>query len=145
MERLKNRGLKRLLFFVIFLIPVLWYLILQLFGNNSFALTRVGDLDPACSDPVEAITVVSKMDTLTVAQTNYLNRVTYGVGKRSAEFVEKPADFFDCINQSAADLVLLKGSDLWGYYTLSRDGVDQLLTELDILVLQDSYGKGTSR
>ena len=74
-----------------------------------------------------------------------MNRITYGVDKRNATLLTKSDTFFNCINQSAADLVLINEEGLWGSYELTRDGVDQLLTELDILVLQQSYGKGTHR
>ena len=74
-----------------------------------------------------------------------MNRVTYGVDKRNAMLLTESDTFFNCINQSEADLVLINEEGLWGSYELTRDGVDQLLTELDILVLQQSYGKGTHR
>ncbi|WP_424964199.1 hypothetical protein [Ekhidna sp.] len=93
----------------------------------------------------EEVTVVSKNDSLSLVETNYMNRVIYAVDKRKAILEYKSTSFFDCINQSDVDLVLINSEGLWGGYELTREGVDQLLTELDILTLQQSYGKGTSR
>ena len=74
-----------------------------------------------------------------------MNRVIYASSKRKASLLYKSQSFFDCINQSDADLVLVNEKGLWGGYELSREGVDQLLTELDILTLQQQYGEGVSR
>ena len=74
-----------------------------------------------------------------------MNRVVFAAEKRKANLVYGSRSYFDCVNQTDADLVLVNEKGLWGAYRLSRDGVDQLLTELDILALQQTYGKGTSR
>lgn len=93
----------------------------------------------------EAITIVSTSDSLSLVETNYMNRVKFGADKRKANLVYQNSDFFECINDAEVDLALVNEKGLWGTYPLSRDGVDQLLTELDILTLQQNYGKGTSR
>ncbi len=141
---MKSKGLKRLIVFVVFLIPVVWYLILQVFGDNRFSLTLIGDIPQDCKKYLE-ITIISQDDSLSIVETNYMNRVIYAADKRKASLVYEDQIFFNCINQSEADLVLINDKGLWGSYKLSREGVDQLLTELDILTLQQSYGKGTSR
>ncbi|MEO9999725.1 hypothetical protein [Ekhidna sp.] len=127
-----------------FFIPVVWYLFLQLFGSNNFSLTLLDDVASGC-DVYEEITVVSKNDSLTIVETNYMNRVVYAVDKRKVTLIYVPSSYFDCIDQPNVDLVLVNKEGIWGTYALSREGVDQLLTELDILSLQQSYGKGTSR
>ncbi len=141
---MRSKGLKRLLVFIVFLIPVTWYLILQLFGSNNFSLSLKSEIDEACTR-YTTISIVSKSDSLSLVETNYINRVIYAAKKRSADLIYEDQFYFDCINQSDADLVLVNEDGLWGGYELSRDGVDQLLTELDILTLQKTYGKGTSR
>ncbi|WP_421765608.1 hypothetical protein [Ekhidna sp.] len=93
----------------------------------------------------EEITILARRDSLSMVETNYMNRVIYGVDKRSAKLINSSQKYFDCINQSDADLVLVNEKGVWGQYALDREGVDRLLTELDILTLQESYGKGTSR
>lgn len=125
------------------MIPVTWYLILQLFGSNNFSLQL---LDPITDcEQVSAITVVLKTDSVSQVKQNYLDRVKYGVEKRSSNLRIKDEKFFECINQIESDIVLISEEGLWGGYSLTRDGVDQLLTELDILILQKSYGKGVER
>ncbi len=74
-----------------------------------------------------------------------MNRVSYAIDKRSVELVNSDENYFDCINQIQADLVLVNNKGIWGAYNLNREDVDRLITELDILKLQQSYGKGTSR
>ena len=121
-----------------------WYLILQLFGSNSFALELQYQLADEC-EAIGEITVVRRSDSVSIAKRNYLERVTYGAEKRKVPFEVKEQNFFNCINQSEADLVLLDEQGLWGAYALSREGVDLILTELDVLLLQKSYGKGAER
>jgi len=104
----------------------------------------MGDVPDGCRQFVE-ITVVSQSGSLSLVETNYMNRVIYAVDKRNINLSYEPVSFFDCINQSGSDLVLVNEEGLWGAYNLTREGVDRLLTELDILTLQQSYDKGTSR
>lgn len=141
---MKGKGLKRLIIFIVFLIPVVWYLILQLFGDNRFSLALIGEIPENCG-MYDEITIISQSDTLSVVETNYMNRVIYAADKRNATLTYQPVSFFECINQIDSDLVLINKEGIWGGYTLSREGVDQLLTELDILSIQESYGKGTKR
>lgn len=85
------------------------------------------------------------MDSVSLTKQNYLDRVVYAVENKKVPLAKKDQDFFECINQSESDLVLISEEGLWGAYDLSREGVDQLLTELDILLLQKTYGEGTYR
>lgn len=140
----QKRGLKRLAFFVIFLIPVVWYLFIQLFGSNNFALALQAPIEGEC-EAFKDIVVITKMDSLSLTESNYMNRVTFGANKRKITLEKKDQNFFDCVNHSDVDLVLVSEEGLWGTYELSRAGVDQLLTEIDILVIQKSYGKGAKR
>lgn len=129
---------------MVFLIPVTWYLILQLFGDNKFSLSLQYKIDDECG-MFSDIAVVTVQDSLTMTETNYMNRVVYAAKKRRVSLISKDASFFSCIDQSEADLILISEEGLWGAYELTRKGVDQLLTELDILKLQKSYGQGTRR
>ncbi len=138
-----KKGLARLIFLVVFLIPVCWYLFLQLFGSNNFSLELSYAID-GCDDVTEVL-ILRRSDSVSIAKQNYMDRVSYAANKRSIQFLKKDQKFFDCINQSSSDLVLVDDEGLWGSYELSREGVDVLLTELDILLLQKSYGKGTYR
>ena len=93
----------------------------------------------------DSVTVIRLSDSLSIAERNYLDRVEYYTSRRSILLEEKGQEFFTCINQSDMDLVLISKQGVWGGYELSREGVDLLITELDILLLQDNYGKGTYR
>lgn len=126
------------------MIPVTWYLILQLFGNNTFSLQLISELSPDCGE-FPSVTVVVKNDSISLVQKNYMDRVQFGTEKRATVVEFKDQFFFKCINQMDADLVLVSDDGLWGSYTLTRDGVDQLLTEIDILLLQQSYGESARR
>ena len=138
-----NKGIARLIFIVVFLIPVAWYLILQLFGDNKFSLTPIGSLND-CVESAE-VQIIRSSDAVSIAEKNYLDRVLYYANKRSIEVLQKDDFFFQCVNQSDADLVLINEAGVWGAYALSREGVDLLITELDILILQQTYGEGAER
>ena len=138
-----NKGLARLIFLIVFFIPVAWYLILQLFGDNNFSLQLKGELGGCIR--TDSVKVIRLSDSLSIAERNYLDRVEYYTSRRSILLEEKGQEFFTCINQSDMDLVLISKQGVWGGYELSREGVDLLITELDILLLQDNYGKGTYR
>ncbi|MEM0938234.1 MAG: hypothetical protein AAF600_00785 [Bacteroidota bacterium] len=138
-----NKGLARLIFLIVFLVPVGWYLFLQLFGDNNFSLKLKYPINE-CAE-IAQVLIVKRPDSVSLAEKNYMDRVAYAAKERSVLFIEKDIDFFDCINQSSSDLVLTDENGLWGNYKLSREGVDLLLIELDILLLQKSYGKGTYR
>ncbi len=124
--------------------PVAWYLLLQLFGNNNFSLTLLYKIPEECKQFSE-ILIVSKKDSLSLVETSYMNQMVSSIEKRKVNMVYDSLIFFNCINQQDADLVLVSDRGLWGSYKLSRKGIDQLLTELDILTLQQSYGKEISR
>ncbi|MEQ9403717.1 MAG: hypothetical protein RIM99_09045 [Cyclobacteriaceae bacterium] len=137
-----NRGLKRLAFFVVFLIPVGWYLFLQLFGSNTFALKEVISIPESCKQ-FSVITVVYTADSLSAAELNHFNRVSYRTSKKDIPLIAD-SQYLNC-TQLDTKLLLVDQSGVWGYYEMSREGVDRLLTELDILIIQKSYDKGTNR
>lgn len=126
------------------MIPVTWYLILQLFGDNNFSIQLAGEIPAGCEQFDDPVIVMSN-DSITLVQKNYLERVKFGTNKRSVELVNKDESYFDCIGQPTSHLIMVSKEGIWGSYELTRDGVDLLLTELDILMLQRSYGKGTKR
>ena len=138
-----RRVKKRITFFVVFLIPVVWYLFLQLFGSNNFSLELLEPLDNCSQGP--ELKILRRDLSLSLAKQNYLDRVQYGAESRKIEVAVFDESFDDCTNQNLLDLVLVDERGLWGTYDLSRDGVERLLTELDILVLQKQYGKGSYR
>jgi len=103
-----------------------------------------GEISSACGD-FESVVVLTKTDLISVSKQNYLDRVRFATEKKSVLLASENAEFFECVNEIEADLILVDERGLWGSYALTRDGVDQLLTELDILILEKSYGKGAER
>ncbi len=128
---------------MIFLIPVTWYLFLQIFGSNKFALDSVVPIAEECGK-IDEISVLYKGDSSATELTNYLSRVIYQTQAKEIPLVYNQSSLFECL-QVTKEFVLANKDGIWGVYNLDREGVDQLLTELDILIIQNSYGKGTSR
>ena len=73
-----------------------------------------------------------------------MNRIRYTTDVKEVPLILDESEFFKCI-QNGNDLILVSEEGLWGSYNLDREGVDLLLTELDVLLIQKSYGKGVSR
>lgn len=119
-----------------------WYLFLQAFGSNNFSVSLKGSVLAECGE-FDKIAIVYTTDSLSASQINHLNRVTYRTSKKDIPF-SVDEGLFECA-EIEEDLVLLDSDGVWGTYPLDRDGVDVLLTELDILIIQKSYGKGVSR
>lgn len=138
-----SKGLKRLLVFVVFLVPVCWYFFLQLFGSNQFNVEVASEIPIDCNT-FSDITIIHRLDSLNPARTNSLNRVSYRANTKKIVLLADTLNFFNCI-QRQADIALVGEEGVWGTYNLDREGVDQLLTEIDILIIQKTYGKGLSR
>lgn len=126
-----------------FLVPVCWYFFLQFFGNNQFSVEVVKTIPSDCGS-FEEIAIVHRIDSLNPSKTNSLNRVTFRANRKKVLLVADTIDLFTCM-QKQTDVMLVSAEGLWGSYELDREGVDRLLTELDILMIQKSYGKGSSR
>lgn len=85
-----------------------------------------------------------RADSLDPSRQNQLNRVTYASRQKEIVVLTNQSAFFQCCNIEA-DVLLVDSDGIWGAYILDREGVDRFLTELDILLIQKSYGKGVSR
>ncbi len=106
-------------------------------------MTSITPIATECGS-VSRITVLYVLDSLAAEQTNYLDRVVYQATAKNVPFLYDQRQFFECL-QIENELMLADEEGFWGVYKLDREGVDQLLTELDILIVQKSYGKGISR
>ncbi len=91
------------------------------------------------------ITVIQRINSYGAVQINQINRLVQKASAKNIAIVDQEDSFFTCIGYEDAELVLVNADGIWGEYKLSRDEVDRLLTELDILILQKSYGQGVSR
>lgn len=139
-----NKGFQRLIFFVVFLIPVGWYFFLQAFGENKFSLEVVKPIPENCGK-YNGVTILKVDKSIEIEEQNYLDRVAFGAKKRKISIQNISLSFFECIEEKQKFFLLVDEKGLRGAYSLDREGVDLLLTELDVLLLQKSYGKGTSR
>lgn len=128
---------------VVFLIPVVWYLFLQLFGSNKFELVAISSVDEQCAQ-FESLTVSHRAINFDPAQQSHFNRVQFKTKAKKVSLVADTLGMFNCLSISEV-LLLTEGSNVWGAYDLDREGVDRLLTEMDIVLLQKTYGEGVSR
>jgi hypothetical protein len=134
----KGRGLIRLVFVVVFGIPVLWYLFLQLFGDNRFQLPVISVLGD-CKG--QGTVLLLKTNDLDIKQQNELNRVFQVLEKKQLRF-----DTLSTCGFEKAEIVLVdKKRQVRGEYQLERRDVDRFFTELDILMLVENYGEGIRR
>ncbi len=118
--------------FILLLLPITWYIILQLFGKNNFELTLLSEIPKECKQFNE-LSIVRKEDSLSLLQKNYMNRIVFTTGEKKIKLISQKIKFFSCINQLDADILLINNQGLWGSYQLSREGVDRLFIEFDIL------------
>lgn len=116
---------------------------MQVFGSNNFAIELIAEID-GCLKP-EGIAVIIRDSIVSLSKRNYQERIVYRANEKGIPLIKKDEDFFTCINQSHADLVLVSEEGLWGSYELTRDEVEEFIAELEILIIQKSYGKGTYR
>jgi len=121
---------------------VTWYFFLQVFGSNRFAIELQSQISKECGT-FEELSILYTSDLLSASQVNHLNRITYRTSVKNIPLLIDQV-LFDCTGIEE-DLVLLDREGIWGVYQLDREGVDRLLTELDVLIIQKSYGKGVSR
>jgi hypothetical protein len=134
----KGRGLIRLIFLVVFGIPVLWYLFLQLFGDNRFELPVISVLEDCKGQGTVLLMRTKGLDT---KKQNELNRVFQVLERKQLVFDSLSTCRFD-----NAEIVLVdKKRQVRGEYSLERRDVDRFFTELDILMLVENYGEGIRR
>lgn len=139
-----NKGIQRFIFFIVFLIPITWYLFLQAFGENKFSLKVIKPIPSSCGVYQDTKILMQSHD-LGIESQNYLDRVIFGAKKRKVSLDTMSNDFFNCLETEQNFFALVDEKGLRGIYSLDREGVDLLLTELDVLLLQKMYGKGTNR
>ncbi len=134
------RKLLVILFFVIvFGLPVAWYLILQIFGENKFDLPKLGTIQNGCiSKNAPATLILEARVTKAVNEWNRLN--AFLEHSNSGEIEMFMAD--SCNISSSAVLVESSG-EVRGEYGFTREEVDRMITEMDIYLLNlkdDSEG-----
>ncbi|MFT5569724.1 MAG: hypothetical protein ACI8QD_000413 [Cyclobacteriaceae bacterium] len=125
-----NRLFKVILLLIIFGVPVIWYLFLQIFGENQFVLSPIRQIESACV--LEREQVVFKQRGLTTDEVNQLQRLRSKLSERSLEFM---IDSVDCFPDSSQHSLFLVDQDkyLRGAYFLTILEVDRLIVEADLI------------
>jgi len=127
-------------FVVVFGLPVAWYLFLQGFGENQFALPVLGKAEYVCDQESQDYAIV-RLDSLTghfkPNERQRVIRKLMDIGE--VKLLEGNKD--SCKWQYEMSLVDHEGM-IRGIYDLKREEVDRFLAEVDIYVL--NYRNGTS-
>jgi hypothetical protein len=131
---MKRKLILILFFTVVFGFPISWYLILQVFGENQFALPVIRNVDKSCVSIYDHQAYLL-IDSLKIANNPNLNKrinrkienlvldlqLNYQLGKECNS--GKEMIFVDSVGQ------------VIGEYDLNREEADRLFAELDIYTL----------
>lgn len=134
---MKRKVIVVLFFIVVFALPLVWYLFLQLFGENKFDLPKIRKWDQNCLELRDASLLVDSA--AFASYPNQLRRIEMRMSKqKSIELVGFSAD--GCGEVHDFFLVDREG---WirGEFDVSREEVDRLMAEIDIYVLNEFGNK----
>jgi hypothetical protein len=118
------------LLLIIFGVPVIWYLFLQLFGNNQFDLQVIQPnfLEGDCQ--AREVTLFYREEIENPTFKNQFNRIKQYAQSKGIKF--KPMT--DCISNAEYDLYLVdQENQLRGEYTYEILEVDRAEVEIDLL------------
>lgn len=127
-------------FVVVFGLPVGWYLFLQAFGENQFALPVLEAAEFACEEESKTYAIVRLDSVIGRIKPNERQRVIkklMDIGE--VKLVEGNKD--SCKWKYEMTLIDHEGM-IRGIYDLKREEVDRFMAEVDIYVL--NYRNGTS-
>lgn len=127
---MKRRIVKVTILLIIFGVPVIWYLFLQLFGENKFELKPIRTISESCPIAPSLIYLAQKPSDLT--QENQLNRLISLLNDRNQTI---DSSYVSCISDTAHYALYLidEEQQLRGYYDLTILEVDRLVVEIDLL------------
>lgn len=130
-----RKPLKVFLLIIIIGIPVIWYLFLQVFGENKFDLTNMGRLD-CINDPALVLVTDSLF---TTAEDNELQRIRKA-SEQTAYSIQINA--YECLKDSANQVYLFdQNRNLRGSYLLTMEDIDRFVVEFDLLMTLESDGE----
>lgn len=133
-----KRSLKIFILSFVLLVPCLWYLFLQGFGENRFELPRFTELPEQCMDKsgFQSKPFLVVGDSVSVLYPNEWSRVERALGQREVSY------FVDESCTELLDFLLVDKSGLIrGKYGSTRADVDRLITELDVYLAYEYAGK----
>ncbi len=110
---------------------MIWYLFLQIFGENKFELEVIEQLDSPCLQNETAIWYLP--GPVTTREQNQLMRLTEYVEERELHLIP---DSINCFHSFEKPSLLLvdDNNDLRGIYDLTIREVDRAMVEIDLLM-----------
>lgn len=127
---MKRKVLVALFFVVVFVLPIVWYLFLQIFGENKFDLPRLRQWEESCTQ-ISGPTLL--LDSKTFDKfPNELRRIRRKMNSQDVIELQEITD--KCV--ADYDFYLID-EDGWvrGEFQASREEVDRLMAEIDIYLL----------
>lgn len=132
-----KQGLKTLVLMIIFGVPVLWYLFLQLFGTNQFELQKLGAVQDACV--TDAISILILDEAVGEEQVNQYNRIM--TNAFISPLTRLLLESFDCLVEQWDYILVDSRGDIYGMYLYDIEDVDRLITEVELLQLKKEQEK----
>ena len=127
---MKQQVIKGFILGIIFGVPIIWYLFLQVFGENKFELEPIRMLNETCSIAPNKV-YLAKMPA-SLDEENQLNRLKFQLKSRG-ELVQEGS--VQCISDTAQfPLYMIDDKQqLRGMYDLTILDVDRLIVEIDLI------------
>lgn len=135
---MKRKILVVTFFIIVFALPITWYFILQIFGENKFDLPVLEPVNESCIS-VKNRTYL-QIDSLTLIKNrNEAKRLAKGLSEIKQSEIEVVYGK-SCFKNY--DIVFVDSvGQLRGAYQVTRQEMDRLLTELDIYLLNLNTSK----
>ena len=110
------------------MVPVSWYLFLQLFGENKFELEVIRPLDGDCFESTNTVFLLES--SITVEEENELNRLIRFLKEQQIKLITDSV----CLSDVSTPLALVdEDNQLRGTYDLSILEVDRAIVEIQLL------------
>ena len=135
-----SRGRKVAFLTVIFGVPVAWYLILQFFGSNEFALDPIRELQESCRPESASILILRNSGTTNAE--NALNRIKQN--SYTSSLVLEELQFEEDCDFGSYDAVFVDdGGQVLGEYRFNVEDMDRLITEVELYYsIREENGTG---
>lgn len=134
-----RKALFRFVLLILF-IPVGLLLVLHFFGENRMEIPNLGVFEN-CGLP-NKLTIIQTGESENNLERNQLLRINKKLSSKNMEMDVTPRN---CLGDTLAILLFDKKHQLRGSYYLEQSDINRLFAELDILIMNDSYGEGVSR
>lgn len=95
-----------------------------------------------CSENSKTLVYLVNSEPFDKSQVNQIRRVERTLDRKGMEMDSLP---LDCLGDSIAFHLIDRDRNLRGSYLLTQQDINRLFVELDIVLLQDNYGREVSR